>query len=638
MERNPDGYARAARRSQRLMSRNRRFIGIIAAARLLSFCAAAIFGFAAWYDAMPWTYGPLALLGGVGFIVAVLLHRRPYAAAPRLAAAAAINQESACRLSGEWDRLPDDGRRYLGDSKIDEPRLGELQIFGRGSLYQTLCRASLPGARDAVARALRDGASAHEVKRRQQAGAELARKTRLWRRLEIEGRVVNERDPTTGLKAGLATHPATGPRIERFLEWAESRSEPRYLVAAVWLARVLVPLTWTQCVLTGFFDIPTAWAAGIALQTLLFVATTFPLSRCYDTLVGSEPFRPFIALRRMFELVERAHFKAPALVELQQAMRAHPEGRAGAGAWPSAAMGELEAIAEALAARQNALMFLIANILGLWEIFYVGRLARWRRRYGHRVREDLARLSEFEALCSIGAFAHDHPGYIWPTVWSSEQNPGSPVFDGRGLGHPLIPASQRRCNDFSLDSGGRVVLITGSNMSGKSSFLRTVGVSVVLAQAGAPVCATALSLQVCELSTSIQVTDLPEQGLSRFYAEVKRIRRILDEVAAAEANRDLSPRLFLVDEMLSGTNSRERNLASQAVARALVAAGRSYGLVTTHDLSLVSLVEAFSGRVETYHFTDRVDGNALCFDYRLRPGVASTTNALDILRMEGIEV
>ncbi|MCA9546384.1 MAG: DNA mismatch repair protein MutS, partial [Myxococcales bacterium] len=174
--------------------------------------------------------------------------------------------------------------------------------------------------------------------------------------------------------------------------------------------------------------------------------------------------------------------------------------------------------------------------------------------------------------------------------------------------------------------------------SGKSSFLRALGANTVLAHAGAPVCADAWTQRACRLSTSIQVTDDPGQGLSRFYAEVRRIRGVLEAVEAAEGDRAARPRLFMVDEMLSGTNSRERHLASRHIVDRLLAAQRSFGLVTTHDLDLVRVADDDGAAIELYHFSDRFDGEALHFDYTLKPGRATTTNALHVLRMEGIEV
>jgi len=278
-------------------------------------------------------------------------------------------------------------------------------------------------------------------------------------------------------------------------------------------------------------------------------------------------------------------------------------------------------------------MYAVVSIGIHWELFQCARLERWRSRHGSTLRRELEILADFEALSSVGAFAADHPTYGWPTVRLDEE---TPVFSGRGLGHPLFGVEARRNNDFVVSSAGRLVLITGSNMSGKSSFLRTVGINVRLALAGAPVCGEALDMVPCVLATSIQVTDAPDQGMSRFYAEVKRIAGVVVRAEAAGAG---GPHvLYLVDEMLSGTNSRERHLACRAVVQRLVDAKRSFGLVTTHDLELVGVVESLPEQVDCMHFSDRFDGERLHFDYTLREGTATTTNALHVMRMEGLDV
>jgi hypothetical protein len=544
--------------------------------------------------------------------VAVYLHRTPHERLPRVTALVRLHGEAAARLAGEWDALPDDGARYL-DAGV--PHLAELQVFGRGSLYQLVCRAALPWARDRLAARLHTPLPAAEVESAQSAARELARASAFCRRLHAEGRIVE----------------LSAEQLSDFVGWAETPSgaDGRFARTCRRVAFVAVPVTWACIVASASFGLASPWRIALGLQLLFHLATTGRLGRIYTELVDRDEARPFVGLRRMFQRVEGRRFHGPRLQALRDAL-------VSGGERPSARLTALETITDSLAVRFNPLSALLANGLFLWEAFWVGRLADWRTRHGAHVRPDLETLAEIEVLASVGGFAADTAGagYTWPTLDAAAR----PVFTGTALGHPLFPAGRRRTNDFALDAGGRLTLVTGSNMAGKSSFLRTVGVNAILAQAGAPVCAASLTLVPCRLSTSIQITDAPEQGLSRFYAEVKRIRRILDDCAAAEADASLPPRLYLVDEMLSGTNSRERNVASLSVARQLLAHPRSFGLVTTHDLSLVALEEHFPDRVTTCHFTDRFDGEALHFDYRLRPGVATTTNALDVLRLEGIEV
>lgn len=608
--RRAQAYLRAARRHERALQAVERRISLIAGVRLTAFLVGAASAFVAYYDRAPAIYLPIAGLALAVFLAAVWLHRKPYAAAPRLEALLRINREGAARIEGEWDQLPDDGARYLEGA---EPQCAELQVFGkRGSLYQLLNRATLPAGRSRLATLLRDGAPPAELPERQAAARELAPLRAFRHRLEAEGRLVRVDDAS----------------LESFLRWAEEPVRHGWLRPLVWVGALLVPATWIQVVLSAGFDLTTAWRVTFLLQVVIYGVTTKALSDTYLLLIGDERHRPFVALRRMFALVERRKFESPLLARVQAGLGSGHER-------PSARMARIESILESLAVRHSALLYAVVSICLLWEVFQSARLEAWRASYGRKLRGDLASLADVEALVSVAGFAYDRPHYAWPEVAAGDEGP---AFAAEGIGYPLFARESRVANDFTLPRGGQLVLITGSNMSGKSSFLRTVGSNVVLAQAGAPACARSLRMRHCRLATSIQVTDAPEAGLSRFYAEVKRIAGILHAVEAAERDPDEPPRLYLVDEMLSGTNSRERHLACQAIMHRLVQARRSYGLVTTHDLDLVQVADREGGDVPTYHFSDRFDGEALHFDYKLKEGIARTTNALHVLHLEGIEV
>ena len=584
---------------------------MLAAVRLVAFLVASVCTFAGWYDHAWALYGPVAAVAWAVFAAAVALHRGPYFLEPRIGAMAATHDEDAARMQGRWEALPDDGADFLDPGGA--PWLAELQVFGRCSLYQLLSRAALPAGRARLAAALREGVEVSALVERQQAAAELARLSGLRRRVQVEGRLVRVDEAA----------------LERFFAWAEADVDPRWLRPVEVFGALLVVATFVQGVLSASFDLPTAWRVTLALQVVVYLATTRRLSADYAPLLGDARHRPFVALRRMFARIEARRFRSALLQRMQAELG--PEG-----ARPSQRMATFEAVLEALAVRHSALLYALVSVVLLWELFQGARLERWRARHGKRLRADLAALADFEALASVGGFAADHPDYAWPVVAPAEA--GEPVFAGQAVGHPLFAAATRRANDFTIEHGGELVLITGSNMSGKSSFLRTVGINTLLARAGTPACARALRMVPCDLSTSIQVTDAPAQGLSRFYAEVKRIRGVIERVEAAERDPDEVPCLYLIDEMLSGTNSRERNLACRTIVRRLVGARRSFGLVTTHDLDLVGVADELPADVICYHFSDRFDGTHLDFDYRLMPGVATTTNALHVLAMEGIEV
>jgi len=266
------------------------------------------------------------------------------------------------------------------------------------------------------------------------------------------------------------------------------------------------------------------------------------------------------------------------------------------------------------------------NALTGWDIHCVLRLEAWQRRAGRAARRWFAALGELEALSSLAGHASDEPAASFPRL-----APDGPYFDAEALGHPLIAAADRVVNDVTLSTPGQALMVTGSNMSGKSTLLRAMGLAVVLAHAGGAVCARRLALRELGLGTSIRVSDSLADGVSHFYAEVRRLR---DVVAAARGPR---PLLFLLDEILHGTNSRERQIGARWVLAELLAAGAS-GAVSTHDMELMRLPAELSDRVEVVHFRESATEDRMTFDYRLRPGPVREGNALRLMRHVGLPV
>jgi DNA mismatch repair ATPase MutS len=271
--------------------------------------------------------------------------------------------------------------------------------------------------------------------------------------------------------------------------------------------------------------------------------------------------------------------------------------------------------------------FLIGPLL-MWDVHCAWALLRWRARAGSRLRGWLDALGEIEALASLGAFAFEHPDFAWP------EPTAQPMLDAGSLGHPLIADDRRVGNDVRLPSAGRALVVTGSNMSGKSTLLRAIGVNAVLAFAGAPVCARTMRIGPARVATSMRVDDSLEQGVSHFYAELRRLKQVID--LAREPGR-VQPVLFLFDEILHGTNSRERVIGACAVVRELLAVG-ALGAVSTHDLGITALERELGGSVENVHFEEQVAGDAMTFDYVLRPGIVQSSNALRLMRAMGIDV
>jgi DNA mismatch repair ATPase MutS len=281
--------------------------------------------------------------------------------------------------------------------------------------------------------------------------------------------------------------------------------------------------------------------------------------------------------------------------------------------------------------RGAALLHFPIQAFTLWDFHWLFALEKWRRRSGSRVRGWFEAAGEIDALSCLAAIRYDNPDWCFPTIGDV------PSYRAEGLGHPLISGSRRVPNDVEVGPRGSVLLITGSNMSGKSTLLRAIGVNAVLAEAGAPVCARTLRMPPCDIQTSIRIQDSLERGVSYFMAALARLKGVVD---AAERNRaDGQPRVvfYLLDEILQGTNSAERGIAVQAVAQHLLDAG-AIGAMTTHDLNLAG-EEPLKSHAKLVHFTEVVDERGeMSFDYQLREGIATSRNALRLMRLIGIGV
>jgi len=269
------------------------------------------------------------------------------------------------------------------------------------------------------------------------------------------------------------------------------------------------------------------------------------------------------------------------------------------------------------------------KLLGLWLLWtlHLCYFAEdWRAIWGPAIRRWLSAMGEMEALASLSGYCYEHPRSTFPEFVTA-----SPFFEAEGLGHPLLAEDRLVSNDARLGADLRVLVVSGSNMSGKSTLLRTIGINAVLAQAGAPVCARRLLLSSMTVGASIRNQDSLQEGTSRFYAEISRLSRIM---ATASTH---APVLFLIDELLNGTNSHDRLIGAEAIVRGLVDRG-AIGLITTHDLALTQIAAALGSRGANVHFQDYLENGQMRFDYRIRPGVVQHSNALELMRSVGLEV
>jgi hypothetical protein len=530
----------------------------------------------------------------------------------RLGRSVAFYERALARLDGRWAGTGGEtGDRFLDDAHL---YARDLDLFGDGSLFELLSTARTRIGEETLAAWLKAPADPAAVGARQEAVVELAPRTDLREDLAVLGE-----DARTGVHA------------DALAAWGERPARLRATAVPAWAW--LLSSAGTIATL-GMVALVAAWVGVLdldvdtqaALRT--YVLTMFAIS-------GSVLWKFHARTAAIFRDVDEAAHDLGLLSGVVGRLEAERFGAARL----TALRAELDVEGEPPSrriARLNALMSLVdsrhhifVRLLGplfLWDIHLVYAIERWRHSSGPAVRRWLAAVGEMEALSSLAGYHYEHPDDVFP-----ELNAGTPCFDAERLGHPLLAEAVMIRNDVSLSGELRVLVVSGSNMSGKSTLLRTVGVNAVLAQAGAPVRARRLRLTPLAIGASIRIQDSLQAGVSRFYAEITRLGLIMRRAGAEP------PVLFLIDELLHGTNSHDRRIGAEAIVRGLVERG-AIGLVTTHDLALAHVADAMGARGTNVHFQDVLENGRMRFDYRMRPGVVEKSNALALMRSVGLDV
>ena len=504
------------------------------------------------------------------------------------------------RLTLDWESL-DEGLDFREPNHFYS---SDLDLFGRGSLFQLLCSARTHAGRETLAGWMKTPASRDEVLERRAAVAELAGRQDLRERLAAAGKsTVSDCHPETFRNWLAEVSPP-------FPGWAA----PAALLLAL-AAAALPALYWTRALAPEV-----VWRSAAAVATLqLSLARRF--SQRVRLVLESMglPSVELPILGELLRIVERERFASPRLAALASRL-GHGAGSA------SARTGRLRRLVNLLDLRDNP-MFTLASYCLLWATQFAMAIDRWRLLYGGELIEWLKVLGEFEALVSLSAYTCEHPRDVLPDLAAGGPET-EPHFHAEALGHPLLDENTCVRNDIQLDGGTRFLIVSGSNMSGKSTFLRAVGLNAVLAWMGAPARAEKLRLSRLEIGAAVRLEDSLVDGRSHFFAEMERLRRIIQ--AAGEG-----PLLFLADEIMSGTNSHDRRIAAEWVVRALLLRG-AIGAITTHDLALTEIAAGgLPGR--NVHFEDTGERGELHFDYVLRDGVLTRSNALNIAHLLGID-
>jgi hypothetical protein len=603
-----------AARKRALEEEARRIDGasrLISMLRLVTLVTALSLGFLRGFGYLPWWAWVLAALFAVAFIVLVVWHARLDRAERRVAAGIAFHHWALERIAGRFHDYPWRGDRFVSET---HPYGSDLGIFGESSLFQLVDTTRTRAGEDCLGQWLAQASDPAVVLARQEAARDLAARPALLEKLAVLGALIGK----NGTRANVEK-----PDAAPLLKWAAS--EP--LLSRAPMVRVLaflLPLaTLTALGLSQLGLVPSAIGLALLAAQWLYGFSLAPKIEPVAAVVG-ERASAFAQYQAMLGLLESERLEASRLRELQ-ARLAPGNGEEKS----STAVRRLSSIAGYLDARQNEVFRFFIGPLVLWDVHCILALEGWQKTAGKKAAAWLDVIAEVEALASLGAFAHDHPGYHWPNLVDA------PTFRARNLGHPLIDPSVRVSNDVALRGPGTALLVTGSNMSGKSTLLRSMGVSSVLAMAGAPVAAEELVLSTFELRTSMWARDSLAKGVSHFYAELEKLKRVVDGLAQPR------PLFFLLDEILQGTNSRERVIGARSVLRHLLEKG-AMGVVSTHDVGLLQLGQDLDPRVDKVHFEEQVteaDGSSkMTFDYRLRPGVVRSTNALRLMKLVGIDV
>ncbi len=573
------------------LERKHRQIGNL---RLALFTSAALLGWLAFISRVctPWW---MALPLGT-FVILVIVHERVLQARRKMGRAVGYYERGLARLEDRWIGSGEPGDRFLDPG---HPYAPDLDLFGRGSLFELLCTARTRMGEETLASWLKSPASPAEIRSRQASISELLTRLDLREDLAVLGVEVRSGVDPDALLAWSSVPPVALLNTERIGATA---------LAACTVATLAVSLA---------LDAARTWFLVFALLELclaLWMRTR--INRVVESV--ERPGRDLTLLSQVLARLEDESFTTPRLVDLRKALECEDRP-------PSLQIARLNRLIRLLDARRNLLFSPIAAVL-LWHIQLAFAIEAWRRKSGVQIPRWLDAVGEIETLCALSGYAYEHPADPFPDI----EDRGF-CFDGEGLGHPLLLEGRCVRNDVRLGEGTRVLLVSGSNMSGKSTLLRTVGTNAVLALAGAPVRAKRLRISPLALGASIRILDSLQAGSSRFYAEITRLRQLV-EITSGRLTL-----LFLLDELLHGTNSHDRRIGAEAVVKGLVERG-AIGLLTTHDLALAHIVDVLAPRAANVHFEDHIEDGKIAFDYCLRPGVVERSNALELMRSIGLEV
>ena len=509
-----------------------------------------------------------------------------------------LNKQEILYLQHNYTHQKDGGEFY----KDEHAYAGDLDIFGRASLYQYINRTHSEQGNRLLADWLLAPSAAATIQARQKAAQELVEQTNWRQELQAHG-------------SSSTITIATEKKMEEWL-----KEENQFIDKNIWqIIRYIFPVIAIAIFVCFLFDVITyqRFLQSLLVFTIIAFAITrmiVPLYRKLNKITGQME-----VLSNSIACIELAAFEDPLLVELKNQFNSGSNKA-------SQQILELKNIFNRFDYRMNPVVFIPLNIFLLWDLQQVLQLEKWKQKNNQQINHWFAALAELEALTSIATLAFNHPHWSFPQLKSDQ-----PTFIAEQLGHPLIEEHKNVLNDFSTVGKEQVNLITGSNMAGKSTFLRSVGVNMVLAGMGAPVCAKHLTVTPLKVMSSMRIKDNLEESTSTFYAELKKLKQIIDAVNNKEAV------FILLDEILRGTNSNDRHSGSKALIKQLLH-HKATGILATHDLELAKLADDYPALIHNYHFDVQVNKEELYFDYKLKRGICQSMNASILMKKIGIEL
>jgi hypothetical protein len=554
-----------------------------------------------------------ALLAAV-FVGVTVAHRRVIAAIERHEALQRLLEAQSARLLVDWSGIPP---HFPCDVAPEHPFDRDLLVTGERSLHHLLDTAASAGGSRRLARwLLAESPDLEKLETRQGLVRALIERPGLRTQLGLAGELIKAENTRPGQPA------ADRWDGDAILRWLSQHSEAGSLLPVLVILGLLAAANIVLFALNAAGLLPALW---IATFLVYFGLQSARYRQSSEVFVEAYSLAKSLGqLRQLLKFLETYPYEpGSGLARLCAPFWKGPEK-------PSAELRVVNLVVSAAGLAANPVFGLVLNILVPWNLFFAYQLEKVKKRIRGLLPIWLDAWSELEALTALAGYAGLNPDAAFPRV--ERTVPGKPVLAARAMGHPLIPPENRVDNDFTLERLGQVVLITGSNMSGKSTFLRTVGANLCLAFAGGVVAAAEMQAVPFRLFASMNVSDSLNDGISFFYAEVRRLKALLDALHSGHA----FPLFFMIDEIFRGTNNRERRIGSEAYVRALVGA-RGAGLISTHDLELVQLAEDFN-EVVNAHFREDIAGERMVFDYLLRPGPSPTTNALRIMALAGLPV